>query len=138
MSDKAILCYICIWSHGSLPVHSLVSGLIPGSTGCSGQLMLSSYEVAIPLNFSSPSARVPELSLKAGSKHAHLHWSGADRTSQGTATPASCQQVPLGKGNSVQFGQDGFPGGAVPGWPFLQSRLHYLSLFFLWSETFLG
>jgi hypothetical protein len=40
MPDKAILCYICIWTHGSLPVHSLVSGLDPGSTGWSGQLML--------------------------------------------------------------------------------------------------
>jgi hypothetical protein len=32
MSDKAILWYICIWSHGSLPVHSLVGGLVPGSS----------------------------------------------------------------------------------------------------------
>jgi hypothetical protein len=41
MSSRSILCYICIWSHGSLPVHLLVSSLIPGSTGWSGQLMLS-------------------------------------------------------------------------------------------------
>ena len=40
MSDKAILCYICICSHGSLPVHSLVGDLVPGSTGWSSQLML--------------------------------------------------------------------------------------------------
>jgi hypothetical protein len=39
-SDKAILCYLCIWSHGPLPVHSLVVGLVPGSTGWSGHLML--------------------------------------------------------------------------------------------------
>jgi hypothetical protein len=37
MSDKAILCYICIWSPGALPVLSLVGGLVPGSTGWSGQ-----------------------------------------------------------------------------------------------------
>jgi hypothetical protein len=40
MSDKAILFYLCIWSHGSLPVHSLVGGLVPGSTAWSDQLML--------------------------------------------------------------------------------------------------
>jgi hypothetical protein len=32
MSDKTILCYRCSWIHGSLPLHSLVSGLVPGST----------------------------------------------------------------------------------------------------------
>ena len=29
MSDKAILCYICGWSHVSLLVYSLVGGLVP-------------------------------------------------------------------------------------------------------------
>jgi hypothetical protein len=38
--DKAILCYLCIWSHGSLPIYSLIGGLVPGSTGWSDQLML--------------------------------------------------------------------------------------------------
>ena len=33
MPDKAILCYICGWSHGSLHVYSLVGGLVPGSSG---------------------------------------------------------------------------------------------------------
>jgi hypothetical protein len=41
----------------------------------------------------------PELTLMVSSKHTHLHWSGAGRTSQGTATPVSCQQVPLGNGS---------------------------------------
>jgi hypothetical protein len=31
MTDKAILCYICGWSHGSLLLYSLVGGLVPGS-----------------------------------------------------------------------------------------------------------
>lgn len=39
MSDKAVICYICICSHGSFPVHSLVGGGVLGSTGWSGQLM---------------------------------------------------------------------------------------------------
>jgi hypothetical protein len=39
MSDKAILFYLCIWRHGSLPVHSLVGSLVPGITGWSLQLI---------------------------------------------------------------------------------------------------
>jgi hypothetical protein len=33
MTDKAILCYICGWRHGSLHVCSLVGSLVPGSSG---------------------------------------------------------------------------------------------------------
>jgi len=33
MPDNTILCYICNWSHRSLHVHSLVVGLVPGSSG---------------------------------------------------------------------------------------------------------
>jgi hypothetical protein len=40
MTDKAILCYICSWSHGSLHVYSLVGGLVPGSSWGSGWLIL--------------------------------------------------------------------------------------------------
>ena len=32
MSDKAMLCYICIWRPGSLHVYSLVGEFIPGSS----------------------------------------------------------------------------------------------------------
>jgi hypothetical protein len=49
MSDKDVLCYLCIWSHRSLPVHSLVSSLIPGSTGWSRQPMF------FPIQLQSPS-----------------------------------------------------------------------------------
>ena len=33
--DKAILCYVYSWSHGSplFPVYSLAGGLVPGSSG---------------------------------------------------------------------------------------------------------
>ena len=58
-----------------------------------------------------------------GYKHPCLHWSVAIQTSQGTATPVSCQQVPLDHSNSVGFAvcrHDGSPGGAVPSWPFLR------------------
>jgi len=40
MPDKAILHYICSWSHGSLHVYSLVGGLVPGSSYVSGWLIL--------------------------------------------------------------------------------------------------
>jgi hypothetical protein len=36
MLDKAILCNICSWSHGSFHVYSLVGGLVPQSSGVSG------------------------------------------------------------------------------------------------------
>jgi hypothetical protein len=36
MFHKAILCYICGWSHGFLNVYSSVSGLVPGSSGGGG------------------------------------------------------------------------------------------------------
>ena len=32
MSHKAILCYICSWSHEFHHVYSLVGGLVPGSS----------------------------------------------------------------------------------------------------------
>ena len=35
-----ILCNICIWSHGSHQVYSLVGGLIPGSSGVTGWFIL--------------------------------------------------------------------------------------------------
>jgi hypothetical protein len=40
MSDKAILCYICSWNHGSLHVFSSVGGLVPGSSGGTGWFIL--------------------------------------------------------------------------------------------------
>ena len=33
MPDKAILCYVSSWSHGSLHVYFLVGDLVPGSSG---------------------------------------------------------------------------------------------------------
>jgi hypothetical protein len=40
MSNKAILCYICSWSHESLHVYSLVGGLVPRSSGSTGWFIL--------------------------------------------------------------------------------------------------
>ena len=33
MPDKAVLCYICSWSHGPSNVYSWVCGLVPGRSG---------------------------------------------------------------------------------------------------------
>ena len=40
MYNRSILCYICNWSHGSLPVYPLVGGLVPGSSGGTGWFKL--------------------------------------------------------------------------------------------------
>ena len=40
MPDKAILCYICSWSHGSLHLYSLVGNLVSGSSERSDWLIL--------------------------------------------------------------------------------------------------
>ena len=39
MQDKAPLCYICSWSHGSLYVYSLVGVFVPVSSGVSSWLI---------------------------------------------------------------------------------------------------
>jgi hypothetical protein len=70
MSEKAFLCYICIWSHGSLHVYCLVGDLVPGSLGGPDSWYCSSNGVAIPFSsfstFPSSSTGVPGLSLMVG------------------------------------------------------------------------
>ena len=52
MSEKAILCYIYSWSHGSLHVYSLVGGLVPGRSWGSGWLILLFFD-GVANHFSS-------------------------------------------------------------------------------------
>ena len=54
MPDKAILCYICGWSHRSLHVYSLVGGLIPGSSGdiCLVDIAILPMSLQIPSSHS--------------------------------------------------------------------------------------
>ena len=54
--NKAILCYICVWSHGSFHLYSLVGGLVPGSSGGGGigLYCCSSYGVANPFSSFKP------------------------------------------------------------------------------------
>jgi hypothetical protein len=101
MSDKATLCYICSWSHGSLHVYSLVGGLVPGSSqGFSWYC--SSYGVANPFSsfslFPNSSIGVLTLSLMVdvckhqwGNKRAR----GPCQTAAGGTNLMSSVQSPL-------------------------------------------
>jgi hypothetical protein len=82
------------------------------------------------LSLTSPLA---SLSPMVAHKHTPLYLSGSGRASNRTAIPGSCQQELLGINNNVWFcwRWDGCAGGAISGWPFLQSLLHFLSLHFL-------
>ena len=108
MSDKAILCYICNWSHASPHVYSFVGGLVPGSSGGSdvGWYCCSSYGVANPLSsfspFSNSSIGDTILSPMVGCKHVTLYFSGTGRASQETAIAGSSQHALLGIHNSVR------------------------------------
>jgi hypothetical protein len=71
MTNIAILCYICSWSHGSLHVHSLGGSFVPGSSGGTvGSCCCSFYEVASSFSsfssFSSSFFGDPVLSRMVG------------------------------------------------------------------------
>ena len=80
MPGKAILCYICSWSHGFLHVQSLVGGLVPVNSGWSSQLILFFLWDCNLLQFHQSylisSTGVPMLSLMVVCEHLHLYWSG--------------------------------------------------------------
>jgi hypothetical protein len=55
LSNKAILCYICSWSHEFLHLYSLVGGLVLGSSESTGCFILFfSYRAASSFSFFSP------------------------------------------------------------------------------------
>jgi hypothetical protein len=63
MPYKAILCYICGRSHGSIYVYSLVCGLVPGSS--EGIWLVDN--VVLPMGLQTPSApSVLSLTLPLG------------------------------------------------------------------------
>jgi hypothetical protein len=142
MPDKAIVFYIWGWSHGTGHVHSLVGGLVPGSSGVLvGWCCCSSYGVAKPFSSLSPSANfsngVPMLRWMVDCKHPHLYlyWPGSGRASQRTPV-IKCF---LASAIVSEFGVcrwDGSLGSSVSGWPFLLSLLHSLSLHFFREEQF--
>jgi hypothetical protein len=106
MPDKAILCYICDWSHEFFHVYTFVGGLVPGNSGgLVGLYSCSSYGVANYFNSFSPSSTssigVSMLSPMVGWVRLPLYLSGSGRASQETAIADSCQQALLGMHNSI-------------------------------------
>ena len=105
---KAILCYICSWSHGFLPVYSLVGDLVPGSSGALVGWYCCSYEVGNPFSsfslFSNSSTGGPVLSPMVDFEGLPLYLSGSGRASQGTKISGSCQWALFGIHNTVWVG----------------------------------
>ena len=106
MSDNAILCYICVWSHESLHVYSLVVCLVPGSSEVLvGSYCCSSYGAVNPFSslgpFSGSFIRDPVLCPMDGCEHPLLYLSSTSRTSQETDVSGFCQQALVGIHNSV-------------------------------------
>jgi hypothetical protein len=108
MPAKAILCYTCSLSHGSLHVYPLVGGLVPGSFGgLVDWYWCSCYGVANPFSsfspFSNSSIVEPLLSPMVGCEHPPLYLSASGKAFQKTAISGSCQHEILGNHNSVWF-----------------------------------
>ena len=102
MSNTAILCYICGWSHGSLHVYFLVVGLVPGSSGATGwSYCCYSYGAANPFRSLGPFSGDSVHSPMVVWEHPPLYLSGTDKASQETAIWGSCQQA-LGIHNNVR------------------------------------
>jgi hypothetical protein len=139
-AQKAILCYICSWSRGSLHVYSLVGGLVPGS---SGMVWLVGI-VVVPMGVQTPLVpSVLSLNPQLGTQ-CSVQWLAVSISiciCQTLAEPLRRQLykalviIPFLASTIVSgFGfciRDGYPGWAVSGWPFLQSLRHTLSLYFL-------
>jgi hypothetical protein len=138
MSDKAILCYICSWSNGSIHVYSLMGALVLEKF----QGLIGWYCLAMGLQTPSAPSALP-LTPPLGSLW-WIWWLAACTLiciGQALAEPLSGQlyQGPVNKcflASAIVFGVGGCiwdrsPGWAVSGWPFLQSLLHSLSLHFL-------
>ena len=79
MPDKAILCCIYVWCHGSHHVYSSVGGSDPESTGWLMLFFLWGYK------------HLQLKKLKLFYEHSTLYMSGYGRASQETAIPGSCQ-----------------------------------------------
>ena len=137
MLGKAILCYICSWSHGTLHVYSLVGGLVPGRSGRSGWLILLFFLWGCKLfqllhPFSKSSIGVLVLSPMVGICLCICQALAESLRRQLYQAPDSKNF--LASAIVFRFGDriwDGSPGGTVSGWPFLQFLLQTLFPYFL-------
>jgi len=137
---RPILCYICDWSHGPLHVYSLVGGLVPGNSG--GVWLVDI--VVLPLVLQTPSApSVLSLTPPLDSP-CSVQWLAATIhicISRALAEPlrgcpylAPVNKHFLASAIVTGFGGciwNGSSGRSVSGWPFLQSLLHSMSLYFV-------
>jgi hypothetical protein len=108
--DKAVLCYMCVCGGGGAdwPMYAfwLVASSLRVLRGLVSWYCCSSYGVAIPFSFFSPSPNssigVPRLSTMVDYKYLRLSQSAAARVSQTTAMLGFCLQVHLSISNSVE------------------------------------
>jgi hypothetical protein len=130
MYDMAILCYICSWSH----VYSFVDGLVPGSSGGSGWLILLFFlwgckPLQLHSPFSNSSTVDPTLSpmVTANICLCICKALAGPLRRQPYQAPFSMHflapTMVSGFGNCI-WGES--PGGTVSGWPFLQSQFNTL------------
>jgi hypothetical protein len=136
MFNRAILCYICSWSHGSLHVYSFVGGLVPESSGLPVGSYCSSYglqSASSILSLAPPLGTLCSVQWLTVSIHLCI--------CQTLTEPLRRQlyQAPISKhflASTIVSGfgiclWDGSPGGAVSRCPFLQSLLHSLPPYLL-------
>jgi hypothetical protein len=137
MPNKAILCYICDWSHRYLHVYSLVGGLVSGSSGglvdyCSSPGAANPLILFSTFSNSSIGHPVPTLMISCESLPLYLSGLVEHFTRQLYQAPVSMNflafTIVSAFGDSMW---DGSPTGAVSGWLFLPSMLHILSLYLL-------
>jgi hypothetical protein len=135
MPDKAILCYKCSWSHGSLHLCSLVGGLVPGRFEASSCLILLFFQWGCkPLQLlqSFPYLLQFRSSCSVQWLAASIHiciCQTLEEPLRRKLYQAPVSKYLLASAIVSEFRVcrwDGSPGGAVSGWPFLQSLLHTL------------
>jgi hypothetical protein len=141
MSKKAILCYICSWSRGSLHVYSFIGDLVPGSSGGTGWFILLFILIVPPMGLQTLSAPwvlslVPPLETLCSVQWLaeYIHHC----ICQALVEPLRRQLYPspVSKhllASTIMSGfddcvWDGSPGRAVSGRSFPQSLFHTLSL----------
>ena len=140
MPDKAILCYICSWSH----VYSLIGGLDSGSSRVGVWLV---DIVVLPIGLQSPSApSVLPPTLPLGSLGS-VCWLTVRiciciRQVLAETLRRQLYQAPVTKHlvSAIVFGfgvcsWDGNLSEVVSVWPFYQPLLHFVSLHFFWTGT---
>jgi hypothetical protein len=98
MPNKAILSYICGWSHWTFHVYSLLGGLVPGSPGDSGWLILFFFSWVANLfssfsPFSNSSIGTPCSVQQLAASICFCICQKIERPSQETAISGSCQQA---------------------------------------------